>query len=82
MAEYSALKRQFNARNVPYYTFHPKSLKPVKVVIRQLPEDTPAKDSTNELVALSYSVISDRQMTATRPQPQGAFKPSTSHYFL
>jgi hypothetical protein len=53
-----------------------------KAVIRQLPEDTPADDISNELVALGYSVISFRQMTATRRQHQWeTFKLSLSHYF-
>jgi hypothetical protein len=43
----------------------------VKAVIRQLPQDTPAENFSNELVALSlFIVISVRQMTVTRPQPQ------------
>jgi hypothetical protein len=65
MADYSALMSHLNASKIPYYTFHPKSPKPVKAVIRQLPGDTPAEDISNELVALSYFVISARQMTVT-----------------
>jgi hypothetical protein len=56
---------------IPYYTFHPKSLKPVKVVIRQLPGDTPAENTSNESVTLCYNVISVRQVTATQHQLQG-----------
>jgi hypothetical protein len=70
----SALMRHLDARKVPYYTIISKSLNPMKAVIRQLPEDTPAEDISNELVALGYSVISVRQMTATRPQLQGGLQ--------
>jgi hypothetical protein len=71
IVDYSTILRRLDPRKVSYYTFHPKSLKPVKAVIRQLPGDAPAEDVSNELVALGYSVISVRQMLATRPQPQG-----------
>lgn len=40
MANYSTLMRHLDARKVPYYMFHTKSLKPVNVFIRQLPGDT------------------------------------------
>jgi hypothetical protein len=57
-------------RNLPYFTYHPKSLRPVKAVIQHLPGDTPAEDLLDELV-LGFSVISVRQLTATKQQPQG-----------
>jgi hypothetical protein len=41
MADYSAIMRHIDARTLLYFTYHPKSLKPV---IRHLPEDTPAED--------------------------------------
>jgi len=50
--------------------FHPKSLRPVKLVIRHLPGDTPAEDISSEMVALDFSVNSVRQLT-TKQQPQG-----------
>lgn len=40
----------------------------------QLPGDTPAEGLSNELVALCYSVISVRQMTAIRPQAEGGLQ--------
>jgi hypothetical protein len=82
MADYSALMRQLDAHEVPYYTLQPKSLKPVKAVIRQLPGDTPAEDISNELVAMGYSVISVRQMTTSRPQPQGGLQTINIPLFL
>jgi len=65
MADYSTIKSHLDAHKIPYYAFHPKLLKPVKAVIQQLTEDTPAEDITNELVTLG------RQMTATPPHHQG-----------
>jgi hypothetical protein len=56
-------------RKLPYYTYHPRSQKHVKAVIRQLPGDTPAEDISNERMALGFSVVTVRQMTASRPQP-------------
>jgi hypothetical protein len=66
MADYSAIKHHLEQN-----TFHPKSEKPIKAVFRHLPGDTPAEDISNELVALGFSVISVRQMTASRQLPQG-----------
>jgi len=48
--------------NLPYFIYRPKSLRPVKVVIRHLSGDTPAKDISSELVPLSFSVISVCQL--------------------
>jgi hypothetical protein len=74
MADYSAVMHHLDAHNVPNYAFDPKSMKPVKAVIRQLPGDTTAKDTSNEVVTLGYSLISVRQMTAILPQPQGGYQ--------
>jgi hypothetical protein len=52
MANYLAQMRHLDAKTILYYTFLPKSVKPVKAVIRQLPVDTLAKDIPDELVAL------------------------------
>jgi hypothetical protein len=46
MADYSAIMRHFDAKNLHYFTCHPKS------VIRHLPSDTTAKETPNELVTL------------------------------
>jgi hypothetical protein len=53
MTDYSAIMRHSDAQNLPYYTFHPKSTKPMKAVIRHLPGNTPAEDISNEWVALA-----------------------------
>jgi hypothetical protein len=60
MADYLAIKSQLQKKKIPFYTFHPKSAKPIKAVIRYVPGNTPAEDIANELLALGFKVISDR----------------------
>jgi hypothetical protein len=74
MADYSAIMRHLHAHNAPYHKLDLQPMKPMKAVIRQLPGDTPAEDTSNEVATLGYSVISVRQMTAILPQPQGGYK--------
>jgi hypothetical protein len=69
MADYSAIKKHLENHNLSYYTFFPKSEKPVKAVIRHLPKDTPAQDISDGLVSLGFDVINVKQMTATRRTP-------------
>jgi hypothetical protein len=57
-------------------------VKPVKVVIRHLPGDTPAKDITDELLTLEFSVISVRQMTVTRQKAEGGLQTYNISLFL
>jgi uncharacterized paraquat-inducible protein A len=68
MADYLAIKNQLQRKKTPFYTFHPKSVKTIKAVIRQLPDNTPAEIISNELTALGFMAISVREMTSTRPQ--------------
>jgi hypothetical protein len=82
IVDYSTILRLLDPRKISYYTFHPKSLKAVKAVIRQLPGDTPAEDVSNEIVALGYSVITVWQMFANRPQPQGGHQTFNIQLFL
>jgi hypothetical protein len=82
MVDYSALMRNLDALKVTYYTFHPKSLKPMKAVILQLRGDTPDDDISIEIVTLSYSVISVRQMKAVRLQPQGGLQTFSTSLLL
>jgi hypothetical protein len=43
MADYLALMRYLDASKIPYYTFHPKSVKSVKAVIHHLPGAHPQR---------------------------------------
>jgi hypothetical protein len=42
MDDFSAIKSFFQKENISFFTFHPKSLKPIKAVIQHLPSVTPA----------------------------------------
>jgi hypothetical protein len=64
MADYSAIRECFHSKNLNYFTFYPKSHKPVKAVIRHLPIDTPDEDISKGLQDLGYSLLSVKQMTA------------------
>jgi hypothetical protein len=52
-----------------YYSFFPKSEKPIKKVIRHLPQNTPAEDIFSCLVSIGFDVVSVKQMAATRRSP-------------
>jgi hypothetical protein len=69
MAGYSAIKSFFLQTNLKFYTFFPKSLKPIKAVIRHLPTNTPAGEIYEALVDLGFDVTSVRQMTTSRRPP-------------
>jgi hypothetical protein len=69
MADFSAIRKFLEKHNLSYFTFFPKSEKPVKAVIRQLPQNTPAEDISDGLMGLGFDVINVRQVTATRRTP-------------
>jgi hypothetical protein len=52
MVDYKSVKGHFEANNLSYYTFYPKSERPIKAVIRHLPINIPAKYIAEELVDL------------------------------
>jgi hypothetical protein len=66
MANFQSVKSHFDTQNLSYYFFFPKSEKPIKVVIRHLPHNTPAERISDCLVGLGFDVVSVKQMTATR----------------
>jgi hypothetical protein len=68
MADFQSVKSHFEAHNLSYYSFYPKSEKPMNAVIRHLPHNTPA-DISDGLVSLGFDVIRVKQMTATRWSP-------------
>lgn len=49
MIDYSTIRGYLDFANPPYYTFHAKSDRPIKAVIRELPADTPGEDIANGL---------------------------------
>jgi hypothetical protein len=72
MVDYQAIKNHFDKTSLAYFTFYPKSLKPIKAVIRHLPTNTPAQDISDGLVDLGFDVVSVKQMTSARRPPDGS----------
>jgi hypothetical protein len=69
MADFKAVKSHFTSNSLSYYSFFPKSQKPVKAVIRHLPSNTPAKDISEGLENLGFDVVSIKQLTTIRRSP-------------
>jgi hypothetical protein len=69
MSDFSAIKSFFLSKKFAFYTFFPKSQKPIKAVIRHLLPKTPAEEICEALVELGFDTISVRQMTTTRRSP-------------
>jgi hypothetical protein len=82
MVDYSAIRAHFDSQKYHYYTFHTKSEKPIKAVIRQLPTNTPAEDISSSLQDLGFSIINVKQMTSSRPSAEQAQTRPTSLSFL
>jgi hypothetical protein len=68
MANFQAVKSHLQYNNLAYYTFYPKSEKPIKAVIRHLPHN-PAEDISDALVSFGFDVISVKQITDTCRSP-------------
>jgi hypothetical protein len=72
MEHFSAILSHFKSNNLPYFTFYPKSRKPINAVIWHLPFTTPAEDISGGLVNLGLDDISGKQMfTACRSHAEG-----------
>jgi hypothetical protein len=74
MEEFQSVKSHFDSQNLCYYSIFPKSEKPIKVVLRHLPHDTPAEDISDRVVSLGFDVVSIKQTTATCRSPPEEFK--------
>jgi hypothetical protein len=66
LADFHSVRSHFDGQHLAYYTFIPKSEKPIQAVIRQLPINTPAEDISDGLVSLGFDVVSVKQMISTR----------------
>jgi hypothetical protein len=55
--DYSAIRAFFDDQKYHYFTFHVKSEKPIKAVIRHLPSDNPAEDIASSLQDLGFRII-------------------------
>jgi hypothetical protein len=65
MDDFSAIKKHLESTNLSYFTYFPKSEKPIKAVIRHLPSNTPAQDICDGLTDLGFHIISVKQMSST-----------------
>jgi hypothetical protein len=82
MMDYSAIRTFFDDQKYHYFTFHAKSEKPIKAVIRQLTSDTPAEDIASSLQDLGFRLISVKQMISSRPSPKTGANPTNLPLFL
>jgi hypothetical protein len=64
MADFQSVKYHFDSLNLSYYSF-PKSEKPIKAMILNLPHKTPEEDISDRMVSLGFEVVSIKQITAT-----------------
>jgi hypothetical protein len=71
MADYKATQNLSGQKGLPFFTFYIKGDKPVKAVIRRLPNNNLSEDITVALQELGYEVVSVKQMTAKFPSPEG-----------
>jgi hypothetical protein len=69
MADFSAFKSYLEKNNLAYFTFYPKTLKPIKAVIHYLPLNTSAEDISDGLVSMGFDVVRVKQMTAICQSP-------------
>jgi hypothetical protein len=72
LVDYQAVKSHFEKNTLSYFTFFPKSDKPIKAVIRHLPINTPAEDIAERLVDIGFNVISVKQMSTARRSSDGS----------
>jgi hypothetical protein len=81
-ADFQSVKFHLHAHNLFYFSFYPKSEKPMKAVIRHLPHNTPAEDLSDRLVSLGFEVINVNHMIATRRSPSDGSKTINLPLFL
>jgi hypothetical protein len=72
MVDYQAVRNFLDSHSLSYFTFFPKTDKPIKAVILHLPINIPAEDIAQGLVDIGFDVISVRQMSTTRRSPDGS----------
>jgi hypothetical protein len=81
MADFSAIKEYLSSQNLNYFNFYPKSLKPVKAVIRHLLGNTPAEEIYEGLEELGFDLISVKQ-TSTIRRSQGSASTSLPPFLI
>jgi hypothetical protein len=66
LADFAAVKSHLESQSLSFFTFFPKSQKPIKAVIRHLPINCTAQDISEGLTDLGFDILSVKQMTSTR----------------
>jgi hypothetical protein len=64
VADYKTIQNLLSQKGIPFFTLYTKGDKPVKAVIRHLPNNTSSEDITVALQESGYEVICVKQMTA------------------
>jgi hypothetical protein len=82
MADFLAIRKHLDNNNLSYFTFFPKSEKPIKAVICHLPSNTPAQEISDGLVGLGFDIISVKQMSANRRSTSEGSVPQNLPLFL
>jgi hypothetical protein len=75
MMDFQAVKLHFESNNLSFYSFL-KSDKPIKALIRQLPNNTPAEDIAEGLGYIGFDVVSVGQLSTSRRSPERTPLPS------
>jgi hypothetical protein len=79
MADFSVIRCHFESNNLPYFTFCPKSQKPIEAVIPHLPGSAPTDDISDGLVNLGFDVKPHTQEVLF-PQPISVVSHSVSKH--
>jgi hypothetical protein len=69
MSDFSVTKSFFLSKKLSYFTFFPKSQKPIKPVIRHFPANMPAEELYQALLELGFDAIIVKQMTTSHRLP-------------
>jgi hypothetical protein len=78
MADFQSVKSHFEDNNVFYYSFYPKSEKPMKAVILHLPHNTPAEDISDGLLSFGFYFIASSRWQPHVGHPPTDQQPTTS----
>jgi hypothetical protein len=82
MADFSGIQKYLDNINISYFTFYPKSEKPIKAVVRHLPSNNPTQDICDGLVDTDFDIIRVKQMSTNRRSPSEGALPKNLPLFL
>jgi hypothetical protein len=69
ISDFEDVESYFFNKNLSYYSFFPRSRKPIKADVRHLPANTPAEDTSDGLVTLGFDVVRVKRMNYNRRSP-------------